>query len=188
MVFVVNQQNHELQQLFRRPNEKSDMAKFLERHNITDINKVPPCTCSCGKFVTGDVSKVLRKCRECKRTACAVRRDEKHKAWKAFANERTGKGKCFCCDAEIYSDNFSAAHVVASFYGGLGIERNLRPTCKSCNAAMMTTDLYVFRAELVTIGKWSRDDPKIRSAAMEARWQDLARIWLRPTSRRTFSG
>ena len=186
MVFVVNQKYHELQQLFRLPNVKSDMAKFLERHNINDINNVPPCKCSCGNFVAGDVNRVLRKCRDCKNNANAVVHSEKVKAWNTFAESRDGgqTGKCFCCGTEIHRKNFSAAHVIASYYGGLGIERNLRPTCKSCNKAMMTTDLYVFKAELVAIGNWLRADQKNRSALMEARWQELAHIWFRPNSGR----
>ena len=182
MLFVAKKAP-EMQALFRDPNVKSDMEKFLERHNIPDITKVPPCKCTiCGKTVIDDVNKVLKRCRSCNRKVCAVRPIEKTFVWED-ANHNRQKGKCFCCSAEISRDNFSAAHVVAVCYGGKGVVANLRPTCHSCNVAMMTTDLNVFKAELVAIGKWLSADQN-RSAMMEARWQELAHIWLRSTSRR----
>lgn len=182
MVFVA-QKAPDLQALFRDSNVKSDMVKFLERHNITDISKVPPCKCTnCGNPVKDDVNKVLKRCGPCNRKVCDVRPIEKTFAWED-ANKQRQKGKCFCCSVEISRDNFSAAHVTAVCYGGRGVARNLRPTCHSCNAAMMTTDLNVFKAELVAIGNWLRVDQH-RSAMMEHWWQELAHIWLRPTSRR----
>ena len=181
-VVFVAQQAPDWQELFRRPGETSDFQKFLERHEIPDITKVPSCTCSCGKPVTDDVYKVLKRCSACNRKVCAVRLTEKNFVWED-ANKKRQKGKCYCCDAEIVSDNFSAAHVVAVRYGGRGVVSNLKPTCHSCNAAMMTTHLEVYKAELVTIGDWLRFDPTNRMPVMENWWQEIARAWS-PTSGR----
>jgi len=55
--------------------------------------------------------------------------------------------RCYCCRTPISRDNWICAHVTAIKHGGLNELDNLRPTCRSCNSRMGTTNLFLFIAE-----------------------------------------
>lgn len=184
IVFVV-EKNCMYQKLFRQQDETSDFEKFLKRHNIADIDKVPPCVCTCKRRVTNPVYRVLGRCYECNQEKCKVITAHKNAVWARY-HQSDETGDCYCCKARIRRNDFSAAHVVAVCHGGMGVVDNLRPTCHSCNAAMMTTNLYVYKAELNTIEERLRTDPNFKALAV-SRWMKLVQTW-NPTSKRTFSG
>ena len=181
-IIFMCENNQALQQQIRHPLETSDMAKFLQRNKVKNIDQVPSCACSkCGKEVTSPRYRVLGRCCDCNKKVCAVKSDHKRRSWVQH-NGRFDDGYCYCCGATIYRTDFSAAHVVASCFGGMGKVDNMVPTCHSCNAAMGTTHLHVYADELCTIRRELRTSPEFK-AAMEDKWNALVRAWS-PTSRR----
>ena len=69
----------------------------------------------------------------------------REKVWaNAFGEEEIGD--CVCCARVIDVEHWECAHILAHKCGGKDEERNLVPTCRSCNREMGTENLAVFKA------------------------------------------
>ena len=153
--------------------QRSEMDRFLERHGVTDVADVPPCLClMCGIVVYDDISRVLRLCSGCTRDQGSVDHTMKMSFWRNHHGNATS-APCMCCGTTIREYNFSAAHVIARVYGGLAELDNIVPTCHSCNAAMGSTDLRVYTAELGRIRVMLARFP-VLLCRVEVRWELLS--------------
>jgi hypothetical protein len=108
----------------------------------------------------------------------SVSKETKERSWLTYIG-RTANGGCFCCNTRISSDRYSAAHVVAAKYGGKPTIENIRPTCASCNAAMGTKNLNMYKLEIETIRAILDSNPGLMMN-VSIRWrktiEDLAHI------------
>jgi len=75
----------------------------------------------------------------------AIPKKIRGEAWKAQFGSST-EGSCYCCRKELdIFDDWHAGHIVPSARGGPDTADNLRPLCGSCNLAMGTEHMDVFK-------------------------------------------
>lgn len=55
------------------------------------------------------------------------------------------KGECFCCQKELYMDDFECGHVIPVKDGGENTIENLEPVCRQCNLDMGTINMLVYK-------------------------------------------
>jgi hypothetical protein len=55
------------------------------------------------------------------------------------------KGECFCCQKELYMDDFECGHIIPVKDGGQNTAENLEPVCRQCNQDMGTINLNVYK-------------------------------------------
>jgi hypothetical protein len=55
------------------------------------------------------------------------------------------KGECFCCQKELYMDDFECGHIIPVKDGGQNTIDNLEPVCRQCNQDMGTINLNVYK-------------------------------------------
>lgn len=82
----------------------------------------------------------------------------KEAVWKKYIGADSGEGKCYVCKKTITFFDFDAGHNKAAAKGGKDTVENLRPICHSCNLAMGTTSIEVYKARHYKSGKtrWTR--------------------------------
>jgi len=75
----------------------------------------------------------------------AIPKKIRGEAWKAQFGSST-EGSCYCCRKELdIFDDWHAGHIVPAARGGPDTADNLRPLCGSCNLAMGTEHMDVFK-------------------------------------------
>jgi hypothetical protein len=76
----------------------------------------------------------------------AIPKKIRGEAWKAQFGSST-EGSCYCCRKELdIFDDWHAGHIVPAARGGPDTADNLRPLCGSCNLAMGTEHMDLFKA------------------------------------------
>jgi hypothetical protein len=75
----------------------------------------------------------------------AIPKKIRGEAWKAQFGSST-EGSCYCCRKELdIFDDWHAGHIVPAARGGPDTADNLRPLCGSCNLAMGTEHMDLFK-------------------------------------------
>ena len=67
--------------------------------------------------------------------------------WSEYIGRENGKGKCYCCDKDIFQDDFECGHVISRHKGGDDKISNLRPICNKCNKSMGTQHMEEFMSK-----------------------------------------
>lgn len=55
------------------------------------------------------------------------------------------RGECFCCQKELYMDDFECGHIIPVKDGGQNTVDNLEPVCRQCNQDMGTINMNTYK-------------------------------------------
>ncbi len=103
---------------------------------------------TCGQGLTGSISRIRGYCSNCFRESQENQVLEKEKTWKNQFGS-SSRGICPCCDKPIERhQNAQFGHVEANVFLGQATAENGMYVCKTCNSAMGTRNLLVFKEEL----------------------------------------
>ncbi len=149
---------------------------------LANLRRRRDCTICKRYNLRGDVEKIRGICCDCNSTTYGtVQYGVKTQSWFREYDSLT-EAPCYCCERTITFKKFSAAHVIAAKYMGAPMVENIRPTCDSCNKAMGSKTLYIFKDELVRIREMFTSNPSFK-VAVEEKWDTLI-----VKSKRTLSG